>query len=106
MLPEIINHIFSYCQGSTNQIMKKHIIKSSEFETGVIGLFRLNKEYGFKELNYERLTKAIIYRCPVCKVNLWSNEYKRNINYDGQRMCSRSCLLEYQVAISMIHMTY
>ena len=107
MLPqEIINHIFCYCQGSTNKIMKKHILKTCEFETGVIGLLRLNRDYGFKHLNYKRLNKAIIYRCPVCKVNLWSIEYKRNINYEGQRMCSRTCLLEYQVALSMIHMSY
>jgi hypothetical protein len=106
MLPEIINHIFSYCQGSTNQIMKIYIANAHEFETGVIGLFHLNRDYGFKHLNYGRLNKAIIYRCPVCKVNLWSMEYKKNINYDGERMCSRSCLIEYQVAISMIHMSY
>ena len=61
---------------------------------------------GFKHLNYKRLNQAIIYRCPVCKVNLWPIEYKRNINYEGQRMCSRSCLIDYQVALSMIHMNY
>ena len=103
---EIINHIFSYCQGSTNKMMKKHILKAYEFETGVIGLSRLNRDYGFKNLNYKRLNKAIIYRCPVCKVNLWPIEYKRNINHEGQRMCSRACLIEYQVAYSMIHMSY
>jgi hypothetical protein len=106
MLKEIINHIFSYCQGSTNQIMKKHILKAYDFETGVIGLTRLNRDYGFKHLNYKRLNQAINYRCPVCKVNLWPIEYKRNINYEGQRMCSRSCLIDYQVALSMIHMNY
>lgn len=106
MLKEIINHIFSYCQGSTNQIMKKHILKAYEFETGVIGLLRLNRDYGFKCLIYKRLNQAITYRCPVCKVNLWPIEYKRNIIYEGNRMCSRTCLLEYQVALSMIHMSY
>lgn len=103
---EIINHIFSYCEGSTNRIMKKHILKAYDFETGVIGLTRINIEYGFKNLKYSRLNKAIIYRCPVCKVNLWPIEYKRNINYEGHRMCSRACLIEYQVALSMIHMSY
>ncbi len=107
MLPqEMINHIFLYCQGSTNKIMKNHILNAYDFETGVIGLSRLNKLYGFKHLNYARLNKAIIYRCPVCKVNLWPIEYKRNIIYEGERMCSRTCLLEYQVALSMIHMSY
>ena len=107
MLPqEMVNHIFSYCQGSTNKIMKKHILKVYEFETGVIGLSRLNRDYGFKHLNYKRLNNAIIYRCPACNVNLWPCEYKRYINYDGERMCSRDCLIEYQVAFSMIHSTY
>jgi hypothetical protein len=103
---EIVNCIFSYCQGSTNKIMKTHILKTHEFETGVVGLSRLNRDYGFKHLNYRRLNKAIIYRCPACNVNLWPYEYKRNINYEGQQMCSRSCLIEYQVAFSMIHSTY
>ena len=107
MLPlEMVNYIFSYCQGSTNKLMKQHIKYSKEFETGVIGLFRLNRDYGFKQFDKNRLKQAFVYCCPVCKVNLWSIEYKRNINYDGQRMCSRSCLIEYQVALSMIHMSY
>jgi len=103
---EILNHIFSYCQGSTNKIMKKHIYTAYEFETGVLGLLRLNRDYGFKIFNYRQLNNALIYRCPVCKVNLWPCEYKKNISYEGNRMCSRSCLIEYQVALSMIHMSY
>ena len=103
---EIINHIFSYCQGSTNQLMKHHIQYTYEFETGILGLFRLNRDYGFTHFNKKQLMQAIEYCCPVCKVNLWSIEYKRNIIYEGQRMCSRSCLIEYQVALSMIHMSY
>lgn len=103
---EMINHIFSYSQGSTNKIMKKYILQAHELETGIIGLSRLNRDYGFKHLNYKRLNNAIIYRCPACNVNLWPSEYKRYINYEGQRMCSRACLIEYQVAFSMIHSSY
>jgi hypothetical protein len=86
--------------------MKKHIYTAHEFDTGVLGLLRLNRDYGFKVLNYRKLHNALIYRCPVCKVNLWPCEYKKNISYEGNRMCSRSCLIEYQVALSMIHMSY
>jgi hypothetical protein len=86
--------------------MKKHIYTAHEFDTGVLGLLRLNRDYGFKVLNYRQLNNALIYRCPVCKVNLWPCEYKKNISYEGNRMCSRSCLIEYQVALSMIHMSY
>jgi hypothetical protein len=86
--------------------MKKHIYTAHEFDTGVLGLLRLNRDYGFKVLNYRKLNNALIYRCPVCKVNLWPCEYKKNISYEGNLMCSRSCLIEYQVALSMIHMSY
>jgi len=103
MLPEVMNHIFSYCQGATNKIMKQHIKYSHGFETGVIGLTRLNRHYGFKTFNKKRLTRAITCMCPVCKVILWPEEYKKNINYYGERLCSRQCLLEYEVAISRMY---
>ena len=103
---EIINHIFSYCQGRTNKIMKRHIHYSKEMETGVIGLKRLNNDYGFKIFDKDKLNKALWYCCPVCKINLWPIEYKRNINYEGDRMCSRQCLLQYESAISMMHLSY
>lgn len=104
MLPEIINHIFSYCEGATNKIMKQHIKYAKYFETGIIGLSRLNRQYGFRRFNKNRLSRALISDCPVCKVVLWPEEYKRNINYQGERMCSRQCLLEYEVALSLVHM--
>ena len=104
MLPEIMNHIYSYCEGASNKIMKQHIQYANDFETGVIGLSKINRHYGFKTFNENRLEKAISCRCNVCKVILWPEEYKRNINYYGQRMCSRQCLLEYEVALSLVHM--
>jgi hypothetical protein len=103
---EIINHIFSYCQGRTNKIMKRYIYYASDMETGVIGLNRLNNDYGFKIFNKDKLNQALWYCCPVCKINLWPIEYKRNINYEGHRMCSRQCLLQYESAISMMHLSY
>jgi hypothetical protein len=106
MLPEIVNHIFCYVQGSTNIIMKEYIKYSRNFATGVIGLTRFNRQYGFVHFNKKKLMHAMTYNCPVCKINLWSDEYKQNINYQGTRMCSRSCLIEYEVAISMLHMSY
>ena len=104
MLPEIMNHIFSYAEGPTNKIMKQHINYANEFETGVIGLSRLNRDYGFRTFKKNRLSRALISDCPVCKVILWPEEYKRNINYQGERMCSRRCLLEYEVALALLHM--
>jgi len=67
MLPdELINHIFSYCQGSTNILVKRYIQHSKDLHTGLGGLFKLNKQYGFKRINIKRLKSAICYRCPVC----------------------------------------
>lgn len=101
--PEIVNHIFSYCQGATNQIMKQHIKHAAGFETGVLGLKRLNKDYGFKHFHNKRLKSAFIERCSTCRIILWPCEYKRNINYYGNRMCSRMCLIEYESALSMMY---
>lgn len=104
--PEIVNHIFCYCQGSTNKIMKKSIDYSIDIQTGMIGLKRVNKQYGFVHLNTVRLNNAICYRCPVCKHNLWSNQYSTNINYHGERMCSYTCLNEYEAAMTLLHMRW
>jgi hypothetical protein len=107
MLPdELINHIFSYCQGSTNILVKRYIQHSNDLHTGLGGLFKLNKQYGFKRINVKRLKSAICYRCPVCHIQLWANQYKKNINYQGQRICSKECLLEYESAISLLHLSY
>jgi hypothetical protein len=104
MLPELMNHIFSYCEGPTNKIIKQYIKYSLGFQIGVIGVLRINQHYGFKTFNKNRLSRAISCTCPVCKSILWPAEYKRNINYKGERMCSRQCLLEYEVALSLVHM--
>lgn len=94
---EIINHIFSYCQSRTNKIMKRHIKCVRDYETGMIGLLRINKDYGFKQFNERKLNKAYWIECAVCKAVLWPEEYRKNINYDGIRMCSRRCKLDYEM---------
>ena len=98
--PEIVNHIFSYCQGATNRIMKQHIKHADDFETGVIGLKRINRDYGFNHFQNRRLKIAFIARCYTCRIMLWPCEYKKNINYDGNRMCSRACFIDYETVIS------
>jgi len=103
---ELINYIFTYCQGSTNKVVKKYIKYSKKLLTGLIGLSKINREYGFKIIQMPRLIKSICYHCPVCHIQLLSFEYKSNINYHGERMCSRDCLLEYDSAISLLHLSY
>jgi len=93
--PEIINYIFLYCQGSTNQIMKTHIKRAKSFDTGVIGLNRLKNDYGFKVFNYYHFKKAITCQCVTCGIVLWPCEYKKKLLRDHKRMCSRRCLNVY-----------
>ena len=104
--PEIINHIFCYCQGSTNQIMKQCIEFSNPIDRGIIGVKRINLQYGFIHLNITRLIDTICYRCPVCKNRLLPNQWIQNINYEEQRMCSYSCLNEYEAAMTLVHMRW
>ena len=103
---ELINYIFTYCQGSTNKVVKKYIKYSNKLLTGIIGLSKINREYGFKIIKLPRLIKSICYHCPVCHIQLLSFEFKSNINYNGERLCSRECLLEYDAAISLLHLSY
>ena len=60
MLPEIMNHIFRYCQGSTNQIMKQHIknIKSLNenedlYTIDLYTILQLNMDYGYIHFHFE-----------------------------------------------------
>ena len=60
MLPEIMNHIFKYCQGSTNQIMKQHIknIKSLNenedlYTIDLYTILQLNMDYGYIHFHFE-----------------------------------------------------
>ena len=60
MLPEIMNHIFKYCQGSTNQIKKQHIknIKSLNenedlYTIDLYTILQLNMDYGYIHFHFE-----------------------------------------------------
>jgi hypothetical protein len=55
MLPlEIVNYIFLYFEGSTNQIMKNHInnIQSFNNET-VCTILTMNMDFGYVQFNYD-----------------------------------------------------
>jgi Zn finger protein HypA/HybF involved in hydrogenase expression len=80
MLPEIVNYIFTYCQGPTNQIMKEFIrnIQSyGEITTeNMLYILEMNKEYGFINYNNIRFNVAYYYKCLHCKGYLTTHEYK------------------------------
>lgn len=67
MLPdEIINHIFRYCQGSTNQIMKEHIEninilnKNENVNETVYSILELNMDFGYIYFHYNEFIRDYI----------------------------------------------
>lgn len=55
LIPEIINYIFRFCQGSTNQIMKEHIknIRSLNEDENVYTILRMNMDFGYIHFDYK-----------------------------------------------------
>jgi hypothetical protein len=67
MLPnEIINHIFCYCQGSTNQIMKEHINNINQLNQNenvnetVCTILELNMDFGYIYFHYNEFMRDYI----------------------------------------------
>ena len=75
--PEMINYIFSYSQGATNQIIKSHIENKNSVsdEIEFLGLMKLNKEYNFKHYNHDRFMFAYFEYCSLCGQYLNVYEY-------------------------------
>lgn len=55
LIPELVNYIFRFCQGSTNQIMKEHIknIRSLNEDENVYTILRLNMDFGYIHFDYK-----------------------------------------------------
>ena len=69
---ELMNHIFSYCEGSANKIMKEHInlidiYKDPYYhdETHLINILRLMEYYGHTYFEKEKFHSRF-YRCINC----------------------------------------
>jgi hypothetical protein len=95
--PEMINYIFTYCQGPTNQIMKEFIrnVKSyGDIPTteNMLYILEMNKEYGFIQYNNIRFEFAYYYKCLHCKGYLTPHEYKYRYIYKYGIYC-KSCKL-------------
>ena len=66
MLPELVNYIFRYCQGSTNQIMKEHIHnieqlnKNENVEETVYSILELNMDFGYIYFHYNEFMRDYI----------------------------------------------
>jgi len=54
MIPELVNYIFCFCQGSTNQIMKEHItnIKLLNENENVYTILRMNMDFGYIHFHF------------------------------------------------------
>ena len=99
---EIINIIFSYMQGSSNKIMKKHISDVEPYykENCRLSLYPHSKErhlrimmqisnaYGFKQFNSRKFKRAY-YRCDGCFEVL----SKDIIEDRGHKFCSEFCMI-------------
>ena len=66
MLPELVNYIFRYCQGSTNQIMKEHIRnieqlnKNENVEETVYSILELNMDFGYIYFHYNEFMRDYV----------------------------------------------
>ena len=90
---EVVNHIFRYCQGSTNQIMKQHIYLVDRYkdpyypdETHLINILRLMEYYGHVYFKKEKFHSRF-YRCINCNRVGYAEPY---IEF-GETFCSYTC---------------
>ena len=64
--PEIVNYIFRYCHGSTNQIMKEHIKnindlnKNENTNETVYSILVLNMDFGYIYFHYNEFMRDYI----------------------------------------------
>jgi len=96
MIPnEIINYIFTFIQGPTNEIMKQFIHNvnyitckiscKTSCKTNVchmcdmLYILQMNKQYGFIQYNNIRFNKAYYYKCLNCNEYLTTDEYRYGI---------------------------
>ena len=63
---EIVNYIFGYCQGSTNQIMKEHIEninilnQNENVNETVYSILELNMDFGYIYFHYNEFMRDYI----------------------------------------------
>ena len=63
---EIVNHIFRYCQGATNKIMKEHIQninslnKNENANETVYSILQLNMDFGYLYFHYNEFMRDYI----------------------------------------------
>ena len=91
---EIVNHIFIYCQGSTNKIMKDHINSVEEYkdkyynckEYHLIHILDLMAFYGHTYFDKKKF-HSIFYRCTNCNRIGYTPPH---IEF-GEKFCSLTC---------------
>lgn len=53
VIPELVNYIFRFCQGSTNKIMKEHIKNIKLLNEDVYTILRMNMDFGYIYFDYK-----------------------------------------------------
>lgn len=92
--PEIVNHIFSYCESRTNQIMKEHIETVDEYkdrysyckELHLIHILDLMAFYGHIYFDKKKFHSRF-YRCMNCS----RIGYAEPLIEFGEKFCSFAC---------------
>jgi hypothetical protein len=88
---EMVNTIFSYCQGATNTIMKQHIKDllsirmKQELEEMMLCILKLNKDYHFIHYNHDRFISY--HYCTNCNEFLTVKERLRPVIVYGNIIC-------------------
>ena len=96
---EMINYIFSFCQGSTNQIMKQHykiIEEYNDSSDNLLFILITNKRLGYKYFNARRYRNAYYYTCDYCNCYLTMDNYTKYY-FENLRFCSDRCEYLYDV---------
>ena len=99
---EIIQYIFLFCQGSTNQIMKQHYKTIEEYNDSCndlsdqLFILITNKRLGFKHFNARRYRNAYYYTCDYCDCYLTFDNYTKYY-FENLHFCSDICEYRYDV---------
>jgi hypothetical protein len=91
---ELVNHIFIYCQGNTNKIMKEHINSLDEYkdryyhdeESYLKYILHLMAVYGQIHFDKQKFNLRF-YRCTNCNR---VGYYQPHIEF-GEKFCSYIC---------------
>jgi len=103
---EIINFIFSFCQGSTNEIMKNHFKEIEKYNNGsslddhLIYILFTNQELGFIHFNEYKYNRAYYKKCDYCNCYV-AFDTELTYQFENLQFCNEWC--EYRFDIEHLY---